>query len=186
MNRNSLFVFAIAIFCLAGATVLFAAGYDDCQMAIRDQINANNPQVEKIRFDASSETREDVSYSETIYRGYGQFVRHTGKEENFSWECSYNAQRGTINTVHYSVLVAPPPVPGTPVPELKDLMGVRASQGEQKIADRGYKYLRTENTNSASFMFWREIKTGFCVLTRIEDGRYTAISFGRPSDCVKK
>lgn len=180
LNRSHNFLFA-TILSLACASVVFSAGYDDCQKAIRDQVKQNNPKVEKTVFHADSEKHNDKSKTETVYTGEGEFLRQSGKWESFTWECTYNPERNTVNTAHYIVRVEP--AAGTPVDALKDLVGAKGGQAEGQLTSRGYTYVKTDKSGGNSFTYWREDKTGFCVTIRTADGRYQSIVYATSADC---
>jgi hypothetical protein len=58
---------------------------------------------------------------------------------------------------------------------LADLIGVRASSGEQALQDRGYINTGGEQLNNGVATFWIEGSTGDCVEVITSDGRYQDI-----------
>lgn|GEM_PF-5654837 len=178
LNQGKKFLFA-ATLSLACAGAVFASGYDDCQKAIRDQVHQNNSKVEKVVFHSDSESNENKSRSETVYKGEGEFQRHTGKWEKFAWECSFNTQRDVVNSAHYSVQTYPDA--GSPVPALKDLVGARGGQAEGDLKRRGYHWKKSDG----AYSYWVEDSTNYCVTIRTDDGRYKSIVYAMEIDCKK-
>lgn len=56
---------------------------------------------------------------------------------------------------------------------VQDLVGVRASSGEQELEDRGYRYTSTSKSGGASYTTWR--KGSSCVKVRTANGRYESL-----------
>jgi hypothetical protein len=175
LNRAKHLVFMVILVVTFGSLAI-ASGYDDCQKAIRGQVRQNNRSVEKVVFHADSEKSVSKSDTETVYTGEGEFQRHTGKWESFSYTCSYNPKNATLNQAHYSVKVADP---GSPVPALKDFVGARAGQAEGDLQRHGYRWVKKDG----AFSYWVEESTKNCVSIKTEDGRYTAIVYAMQVDC---
>jgi Protein of unknown function (DUF3011) len=55
-----------------------------------------------------------------------------------------------------------------------DLLGVRASSGEQELRRRGYRDTRSEPAPGGRFVFWRTPQRG-CIEVRVADGRFQTI-----------
>ena len=176
------------IFLLAATFVLYSAGLfaaapDECQRDVRAQVIKNNPKVEKVNFLADTETQEQVSSSETLHKGKGEFLRHTGKWEAISWECSYDPKKAAIIKASYSVTQ---PDAGTPVHALKDLVGTRVGQGEGELKTKGYDFVRTQKLADGANAFWLESRTDYCVLVRTKEGKYESFVYTLPKDCNLK
>ncbi|MBE9140231.1 hypothetical protein IQ254_24030 [Nodosilinea sp. LEGE 07088] len=58
---------------------------------------------------------------------------------------------------------------------LADLIGVRASSGEQALEDRGYTYANGEQLDNGVATYWIEGSTGDCVEVITSNGVYTEI-----------
>jgi hypothetical protein len=153
MNRVKLGLAATLV--IVFSTWLFAAGTDDCQKAIRDQVYKNNPKAEKVVFQPDTEKHEEKTDIQTIYRGEGEFLRHTGKWEKFTWECSYNPKKQNVINAFYTVKEDVHPEAGTPVSELKDLVGARAAGSEGEVEKRGYKFVKTTKGSDSSHGGWK-------------------------------
>jgi hypothetical protein len=61
------------------------------------------------------------------------------------------------------------------VPGLQDLVGARGSSGEQALQDRGYKFVKGEKSGGASYTYWRNTRTGQCIVVRTANGRYESL-----------
>jgi hypothetical protein len=66
---------------------------------------------------------------------------------------------------------------------LQDLVGARGRDAEAAMEQRGYKFLKTEKTDTASYSFWTEPGTNNCVATITSDGVYKEIVYTEPVDC---
>lgn len=64
---------------------------------------------------------------------------------------------------------------------LQDLIGAKASSGEEALEDRGYEYAKGEKAGDMSFTNW--VKGSHCVTVRTENGRYTSIVDVTMLDC---
>jgi hypothetical protein len=69
------------------------------------------------------------------------------------------------------------------VPSLQDLVGARGSSGESELRNRGYTWVRAEQSGGDSYAYWRENKSGQCVVVRTSDGRYASIAYGMDTSC---
>jgi hypothetical protein len=103
--------------------------------------------------------------------------------EDFRWE---GGRRIILTYASNSGGYAPPASGGasgdTP-PALADLVGARASSGEAELTRRGYTWVKTDKTGNDSYAYWRENRSGQCVVVRTSDGRYASIARGMESSC---
>ena len=70
-----------------------------------------------------------------------------------------------------------------PAPGLQDLVGARGSSGEQVLQDRGYKFVTGEKSGGASYTYWRNTRSGQCVIVRTANGRYESLVKAPDADC---
>lgn len=70
-----------------------------------------------------------------------------------------------------------------PVRALTDLIGARGRDGEYQLEQRGYRFVGAEQSGDSAYTYWRESRTGQCVVVRTADGRYAAISYAPDLDC---
>jgi len=70
-----------------------------------------------------------------------------------------------------------------PVGDLHDLIGVRASHGDNQMRERGYTLVRTVKQGANEFSYWRESRSGRCVSVRSAKNRYAAFSYVPPAEC---
>jgi len=77
------------------------------------------------------------------------------------------------------------PEVGTPVDRLSDLVGARAGQAESAIQQRGYRFVKSDNSSGdAVYSYWQEIDTQYCVVIRTAEGRYDSIIYnGTAGNC---
>ena len=68
---------------------------------------------------------------------------------------------------------------------LRDLVGARASGGEEALRQRGYSYRNGSTSGDAKYSNWREDSTGRCITVRTENGRYASIVSVPEFDCQK-
>jgi hypothetical protein len=66
---------------------------------------------------------------------------------------------------------------------LQDLVGVRASSGEAELRSRGYTWVRAEQSGGDAYAYWRNNRSGQCVVVRTSDGRYASIAPGMETSC---
>ena len=52
------------------------------------------------------------------------------------------------------------------------LVGARGSSGEQVLQDRGYKFVKGEKSGAGSYTYWRQTRTGQCIVVFTAEGRY--------------
>lgn len=72
---------------------------------------------------------------------------------------------------------------GSSASGLQDLVGARASSGESELRNRGYTWVRAEQSGGDSYAYWRENKSGQCVVVRTSNGRYASIAPGMATSC---
>lgn len=70
-----------------------------------------------------------------------------------------------------------------PAPGLQDLVGARGSSGEQALQDRGYKFVTGEKSGGASYTYWRNSRSGQCIIVRTANGRYQSLVKAPDADC---
>lgn len=70
-----------------------------------------------------------------------------------------------------------------PAPGLQDLVGARGSSGEEALRDRGYTYVKGEKSGAGSYTYWREARTGQCIVVRTAEGRYQSLVTALKSSC---
>jgi hypothetical protein len=70
-----------------------------------------------------------------------------------------------------------------PVRTLDDLVGIRASSGEQQMNSRGYTFVRGEKAGDSSYTYWREPRTNKCVAVRTTNGEYASLVYASDTDC---
>lgn len=70
-------------------------------------------------------------------------------------------------------------------PALADLVGARASSGEAELESRGYSWRSTEKQGSDSYAYWRNDRSGECVVVRTSNGRYASIATAMEMSCEK-
>lgn len=69
------------------------------------------------------------------------------------------------------------------VSSLQDLVGAHGSGGETQLEKRGYTFVRASQEGNSSYTYWKNAKTGECIVVRTEDGRYASIT-ASPNECV--
>ena len=70
-----------------------------------------------------------------------------------------------------------------PVASLHDLVGERASSGEQQMRNRGYQLQGSSQSGGSSYTYWLDARANKCVSVRTEDGKYRMIVFTPMADC---
>jgi hypothetical protein len=69
------------------------------------------------------------------------------------------------------------------VNSLRDLVGARASSGETQMQQRGYSFVRTSKSGEDAHNYYRENRSGRCVIVHVNDGRYQSIVYAPNMDC---
>jgi hypothetical protein len=74
---------------------------------------------------------------------------------------------------------------GQTPPALADLVGARASSGEEELNRRGYTWRSTEKQGSDSYSYWLQNQSGQCIVVRTSNGRYASIASAMDISCNK-
>jgi hypothetical protein len=85
--------------------------------------------------------------------------------------------------VFAALLIAMPAVAQDPASDLKDLVGARGSSGERVLEERGYQFIKGEKSGGDSYTYWRQVRTGQCVIVRTAQGRYQSLVKAPDADC---
>jgi len=67
--------------------------------------------------------------------------------------------------------------------DVDDLLGTRASSGDDELEDRGYRYRREMRVRDTVISYWWNSRRGACIAVTTEDGRYEAIKEQPESMC---
>lgn len=70
-----------------------------------------------------------------------------------------------------------------PAPGLQDLVGARGSSGEQVLQQRGYQFVKGEKSGADSYTYWRQARTGQCIVVRTANGRYASLVKALDASC---
>ncbi len=105
--------------------------------------------------------------------GNGQEYKWDGKKLIVRWNADSGASSGSGSET------------GDTPHALRDLVGARASSGEDALLQRGYSYRNGSTSGDAKYSNWRENSTGRCITVRTEDGRYASIVHVPELDCQK-
>jgi hypothetical protein len=70
-----------------------------------------------------------------------------------------------------------------PAPGLQDLVGARGGSGEEALRERGYKFVKGEKSGADSYTYWRQARTGQCIVVRTAEGRYQSLVTALKSSC---
>jgi hypothetical protein len=120
----------------------------------------------------------DAAYRQTGLGDRGQIYR-LGTESIFVYWNTDPSRQNSGNTNHR--VAAKQPEVGTTVPRLSDLVGARAGQAENTVKERGYQWVKSDDSGYA---YWLEGKTNYCVTILTEQGRYQSIVYtGGSEDC---
>ncbi|MBL8180860.1 MAG: hypothetical protein JNL64_04550 [Blastocatellia bacterium] len=68
---------------------------------------------------------------------------------------------------------------------LGDLVGIRASNGESELSNRGFKYVKTSKGGGTSYTNWWRSSDQMCITVATVDGRYNSIVKVTNVDCNK-
>ena len=71
-------------------------------------------------------------------------------------------------------------------PYVQDLVGARGRDGEGRLQERGFVWIKTEKSDRSSYTYWKHNKSGQCISVRTTDGRYAFLVKTPPYDCEKK
>jgi hypothetical protein len=67
-----------------------------------------------------------------------------------------------------------------------DLVGMRASSGEQELEDRGYKFVNSSKGSDRIWANWWNRSDHKCITVVTKDGRYDSITDTLPADCDRR
>ena len=67
--------------------------------------------------------------------------------------------------------------------DLRDLVGVRASSGQNELRNRGYDYVKTEEGGDRKYTYYWSNSRRQCISVMTYNGRYDAIVSTPPFDC---
>jgi len=82
---------------------------------------------------------------------------------------------------------ATPPSGSTDVtPYVQDLVGARGRDGEGRLEERGFVWVKTEKSDDSSYTYWKHGQSGQCLSVRTKDGRYASLVKTPPYDCEKR
>ena len=82
--------------------------------------------------------------------------------------------------------VTPPSGNTSVTPYVQDLVGARGRDGEGRLEERGFIWVKTEKSDSSSYTYWKHNQSGQCISVRTTDGRYASLVKTPPFDCEKK
>ena len=71
-------------------------------------------------------------------------------------------------------------------PYVQDLVGARGRDGEGRLQERGFFWIKTEKSDRSSYTYWKHNKSGQCISVRTTDGRYAFLVKTPPFDCEKR
>ena len=67
--------------------------------------------------------------------------------------------------------------------DVSDLVGVRASNGESELRNRGYRFIKTSKGDDRSYSNWWKASTRTCLTVATYNGRYDSIISAPFPDC---
>ncbi|WP_375513050.1 hypothetical protein [uncultured Nostoc sp.] len=123
----------------------------------------------------------DAAYRQTGLGDKGQIYRLANESIYVYWDtASYRQNSGNRNR---RAAARRQPEAGTTVSQLSDLVGARAGQAENTVKERGYRWVKSDDSG---YGYWLEGRTNYCVTIRTEEGRYQSIVYtGGSEDCKK-
>ncbi|MEH2229831.1 MAG: hypothetical protein V7K71_09315 [Nostoc sp.] len=123
----------------------------------------------------------DAAYRQSGLGDRGQIYRLANESIFVYWDTSANGQNsGNRNR---GAAARRQPEAGTTVSRLRDLVGARAGQAENTVKERGYRWVKSDDSG---YSYWLEGRTNYCVTIRTDQGRYQSIVYtGGPGDCQK-
>ena len=71
-------------------------------------------------------------------------------------------------------------------PYVQDLVGARGRDGEGRLEERGFVWVKTEKSDSSSYTYWKHSQSGQCISVRTTDGRYASLVKTPAYDCEKR
>lgn len=69
------------------------------------------------------------------------------------------------------------------VQNIQDLVGRNQSNGDNQMSQRGFRFVRVENSGQDSYKYFREDRSNRCVTVRISGNRYQSLVYAPESDC---
>ena len=81
-----------------------------------------------------------------------------------------------------------PPSSSAPAvtPYVGDLVGARGRDGEDRLTERGFVWVKTQKSDDSSYTYWKHSQSGQCISVRTTDGRYASLVKTPPYDCEKQ
>lgn len=73
-----------------------------------------------------------------------------------------------------------------PVRNIQDLVGRNQSNGDNQMAQRGFRFVRVENSGSNSYKYFREERSNRCVTVHVENNRYQSLVYASDLDCERR
>jgi hypothetical protein len=70
-----------------------------------------------------------------------------------------------------------------PAPGLQDLVGARGSSGEQALQERGYVFVKGEKSGNDSYTYYRQERSGQCIVVHTAEGRYQSLAKAMDISC---
>ena len=71
-------------------------------------------------------------------------------------------------------------------PYVQDLVGARGRDGEGRLKERGFIWVKTEKSDDSSYTYWKHRQSGQCISVRTTNGRYASLVKTPPFDCEKR
>ncbi|MEH2044332.1 hypothetical protein [Nostoc sp.] len=123
----------------------------------------------------------DAAYRQAGLGDRGQIYRLANESIFVYWDTSANRQNSGNRNRRAGARRQPEA--GTTVSRLSDLVGARAGQAENTVKERGYRWVKSDDSG---YGYWLEGRTNYCVTIRTEEGRYQSIVYtGGSEDCKK-
>ena len=71
-------------------------------------------------------------------------------------------------------------------PYVQDLVGARGRDGEGRLEERGFRWVKTQKIDESSYTFWQHSISGQCLSVRTLNGRYDALVKTPAFDCESR
>ena len=71
-------------------------------------------------------------------------------------------------------------------PSVQDLVGARGRDGEGRLEERGFVWVKTVKSGGSSYTYWKHNQSGQCISVRTLDGRYASLVKTPPYDCENR
>ncbi|MBX7053797.1 MAG: hypothetical protein K1X36_02495 [Pyrinomonadaceae bacterium] len=91
--------------------------------------------------------------------------------------------RKSLFLILVTVLLAVAAIAQNTPGDVSDLIGIRASSGEDALRNRGYVFVKNSKWSSRSYSNWWNGGSGVCVVVTTYDGRYESIKSVDRRDC---